>query len=53
MDGDKEIWADDAYFENVNLTLPPGQRVKHTFAVENPKSPAYDGPFDMKFNMKF
>jgi len=52
-DGKKTIWSDEGLFDNVNLSVRPGERTPHTFVVENPNAPAFDGPFDFEYNFTY
>ena len=52
-DGKNLIWSDEGLFNNVNISIRPKERTPHTFVVENPNAPAYDGPFDFEYNLQY
>ncbi len=47
----KQIWSDKGRFEDVDISVRPGERTPHTFVVENPSAPAYDAPFSFGYNL--
>ena len=51
--GNKQIWADQAEFDNVNISIRPGEKEPHTSVVVNPEAPAYDGPFKFDCKLKY
>lgn len=51
--GKKTIWADEGNFDNVNISVRSGARTPHTFVITNPEAPAYDGPFDFHYNIRY
>lgn len=52
-EGNKVIWSDEGLFGNVNIPVRPGERTPHTFIVENPGAPAYNGPFHFEYNLTY
>ncbi len=52
-DNGKVIWEDGGEFSHLNLTIKPGQDVTYDFVIKNVKAPAYNGSFNLKYNVNY
>lgn len=47
----KSIWKDEKEFKNLKLVVKPKEKKKHDFIITNPNAPAFDGDFDLRYEM--
>ena len=52
-DGNKNIWSDEGVFDDMDISVRPGEQRPYTFIVKNPEAPAYDGPLDVAYHIRF
>lgn len=47
------IWQDNTTINNLNIVVRPGEKTESNFIITNPNVPAYNGSFDMDYQIEY